>query len=228
MRKETFRYIITLERVMIMSEIFFSIEIFGSRLKYLMEEFNLTTYSLAEAVFLTPATISRYMNAKMEPKRSTIEVLAKYFKVNPAWLMGTEGAERYLEVKIGCKKIPVVGTIAAGQPILAQEHIEGFEYVPENINVDFCLRVKGDSMINARILDGDLVYIRQQPDIENGEIAAVLIDQQNATLKRVYKLDSSVILRAENPSYQDLIFTKKEAKTIQILGKAIFFKSEVK
>jgi len=211
-----------------MTEIYFSIDTFSTRLRHLMEEFNLTTYSLAEAVFLTPATISRYMNGKMEPRRNTIEVLAKYFSVNPAWLMGTEGVERYLENKPGCKKIPVVGTIAAGQPILAQEYIEGYEYVPEHINVDFCLRVKGDSMINARILDGDLVYVRHQPDIENGEIAAVLIDRHDATLKRVYKLDGSVILRAENPSYPDMIFTRKEAKTIQILGKAIFFKSEVR
>ena len=212
-----------------MTERFFNIDKFSDRLSNLMDEFNLTTYSLAEATHLTPPTISRYMNKRLEPRRATIEVLARHFKVNPAWLMGAEGVERYLEGnKIGCKKIPIVGTIAAGQPILAQEYIEGFEYVPEHINVDFCLRVKGDSMINARILDGDLVYIRQQPDIENGEIAAVLIDRQDATLKRVYKLDGSVILRAENPSYQDLIFTKKEAKTIHILGKAIFFKSEVR
>jgi len=212
-----------------MSEKFFSIEKFGERLGYLMEEFNLNTYTLAEAVFLAPATISRYVNAKMEPKRSTVEVLAKYFNVNPAWLMGAEGIERYLEgSKVEYKRIPVVGTIAAGQPILAQEYIEDYEYVSEYKNVDFCLRVKGDSMINARILDGDLVYIRKQPDIENGEIAAVLIDKQDATLKRVYKLNGSIILRAENPSYQDIIITKKDAKTVHIIGKAICFKSEVR
>ena len=212
-----------------MSEKFFSIEKFGERLSYLMEEFNLNTYTLAEAVFLAPATISRYVNAKMEPKRSTVEVLAKYFNVNPAWLMGAEGTERYLEgSKVAYKRIPVVGTIAAGQPLLAQEYIEDYEYVSEHRNVDFCLRVKGDSMIGARILDGDLVYIRQQPDIENGEIAAVLIDKQDATLKRVYKLNGSIILRAENPAYQDIIITRKDAKTVHIIGKAICFKSEVR
>ena len=207
---------------------YFDKDIFRKRLSDLMLEFNDTTYSLGEHLHLSNATISRYITGNISPKIPTIQAIAEKYNINPTWLMGTEGAERYLENKIGCKKIPVVGTIAAGQPILAQEYIEGFEYVPENINVDFCLRVKGDSMINARILDGDLVYIRQQPDAENGEICAVLIDQQDATLKRVYKLDGSVILRAENPNYPDMIFTKKEAKTIHILGKAIFFKSEVR
>lgn len=210
-----------------MARTIFDINKFSERLRILMEEHGLNTYTLAEAVYLTPATISRYLNGKMEPKRSSIEVIASYFNVNPAWLMGAD-VDKYLESQNNVKKIPILGTIAAGAPILAEEYIEGYEYVPTDANVDFCLRVKGDSMINARIFDGDIVYIRKQPDVENGEIAAVIIDREEATLKRVYKIGGNVILRAENPKYKDLVFSKKDAKEIKIIGKAVFFKSEVR
>ncbi len=210
-----------------MARTIFDINKFSERLRILMEEHGLNTYTLAEVVYLTPATISRYLNGKMEPKRSSIEVIASYFNVNPAWLMGAD-VDKYLESQNNVKKIPILGTIAAGAPILAEEYIEGYEYGPTDANVDFCLRVKGDSMINARIFDGDIVYIRKQPDVKNGEIAAVIIDREEATLKRVYKIGGNVILRAENPKYKDLVFSKKDAKEIKIIGKAVFFKSEVR
>ena len=207
---------------------YFDKDIFRKRLSDLMSDNNDTTYSLGEYLRLSNATISRYTTGDISPKIPTVQAIAEKYNINPAWLMGTEGAEKYVGAKTGFKRIPIVGTIAAGQPILAQEYIEDYEYVSEHRNVDFCLRVKGDSMTNARILDGDLVYIRQQPDIESGEIAAVLIDKQDATLKRVYKLNGSIVLRAENPAYQDIIITKKDAKTVHIIGKAISFKSEVR
>jgi len=126
------------------------------------------------------------------------------------------------------KKIPVLGRIAAGIPILAQEEILDYELVPENIDVQFCLKVKGDSMINARIFDGDVVYIRQQPEVENGEIAAVLVDGEDATLKRFYRIDGTVFLRPENPVYPEITIRRRDAKDVKILGKAIEFKSKVR
>ena len=124
------------------------------------------------------------------------------------------------------KRLPVLGKIAAGVPILSQEDLIDYEFVSESLNADFCLKVQGDSMIGARILDGDLVYIRQQPEVETGEIAAVLIDGGEATLKRVYKLNGSIVLRSENPNYPEQIYGKKD--NVTILGKAILFKSEVR
>lgn len=125
------------------------------------------------------------------------------------------------------KKVPLVGTIACGTPILAQENIDGYVDVPIEYNVDFCLRAKGDSMINARIFDGDVVYIHKQEDVENGEIAAVLIDDE-ATLKRIYKSADRITLRAENPTFDDIVYTKDDNKTITILGKALVFLSGVR
>ena len=130
---------------------------------------------------------------------------------------------------LDCKPLNILGTIAAGIPILAQEDIEGVEYVPKNFHADFCLRVKGDSMIGARILDGDIVYIRKQPDVENGEIAAVIIDNEDATLKRVYKRNGIITLRPENPMYEEKTYCpKRDNVKIDIIGKAVFFKSEVR
>lgn len=125
------------------------------------------------------------------------------------------------------KKLPMLGTIACGEPIFAEENIDGYISCPDNIDADFCLRCKGDSMIGARIQDGDIVYIRQQPDVENGEIAAVLIDNE-ATLKRVYKKSESIILQPENPAYEPLIFVREEMNDIRILGKAVCFLSRVR
>ena len=210
-----------------MSE-YFDKDLFGKRLLESMRDNNDTTYSLAEYLHLSPSAISRYTTGDMAPKMPTVGAMATKYKINPGWLMGTKGVGRYPETEETAKRVPILGVIAAGLPILAQENIEGFEYVPENLDVDFCLRVKGDSMINARILDGDLVFIRRQSDVETGEIAAVLVDGENATLKRVYKINGTVVLRAENPNYPDQIYTKKDMKEVSILGKAIRYISEVR
>ena len=124
------------------------------------------------------------------------------------------------------KKVPLLGTIACGEPILAVENIENYVNMPESINGTFALRCKGDSMINARIFDGDLVFIRQQPDVENGEIAAVLIDDE-ATLKKVYKYKNRIELRPENPTMSVLEYEGEEIDKIKILGKAVYFLSPV-
>lgn len=207
---------------------YFDKNIFGDRLHELMGDNNDTVYSLGEYLQLSAATVSRYKTGDMAPKITTVQAIAEKYRVNPAWLMGTAGATKFMESGHKSKKIPVVGTIAAGFPILAQQNIEGYEFIPENLNANFCLRVKGDSMIGARILDGDIVYIRQQPEVENGEIAAVIIDNEEATLKRIYRLNGTVILRAENPNYPDKILSKKDMKQVTVIGKAIYFKSEVK
>lgn len=204
-------------------------EIFAQRLTQLMADGNDTIYSLSEYLRLSPSAISRYASGKMAPKSITIEAIANKYGVSPVWLMGAENVEKYSDMdQEKMNKVPILGTIAAGIPITAQEYIEGYEHVLDSDHIDFCLRVKGDSMVGARIFDGDVVFIRKQPDIEHGEIAAVIIDGEEATLKRVYKAGTSIILHPENPAYQDMVFSKKDFKTVSILGKAVSFKSEVR
>lgn len=125
------------------------------------------------------------------------------------------------------RKIPLVGSIACGTPILAEENREGDVDIPEHIHADFALRCKGDSMINARIYDGDIVYIRQQDSVEHGQIAAVLIDDE-ATLKRVHLFEDHIVLEAENPQFRPMTFWGEEMRAIRILGRAVAFTSDVR
>lgn len=125
------------------------------------------------------------------------------------------------------RKIPLVGSIACGTPILAEENLDGDVEAPDHVRADFALRCKGDSMINARIFDGDVVYIRQQESVEHGEIAAVLIGDE-ATLKRVYMYDDCISLEAENPQYKPMVYRGEEMNNIRILGKAVAFTSVIR
>jgi repressor LexA len=122
------------------------------------------------------------------------------------------------------KQVPLLGEIAAGEPILACEDCKTYIEVDGSLQVDFCLRVNGDSMIDARICDGDLVFVRRQPVVENGEIAVVLLDNE-ATLKRFYRNDGGVILKPENAKYQPRFYTERDFKQVRVLGKAVMFQS---
>ena len=113
-----------------------------------------------------------------------------------------------------------------GEPIYADEDKESYVMADMDINADFCLTAKGDSMINARINDGDIVFIRKMPMVNNGDIAAVIIDDE-ATLKRVYYYPekNKLILSPENPEYEPLVYINEELNDIRILGKAVYFMS---
>lgn len=124
------------------------------------------------------------------------------------------------------KRLPMLGKIACGKPIMADEVFDGYVNVGSQIHADFCLRAVGDSMIGARIYDGDIVFIRQQPEVENGEIAAVAIDD-SVTLKRVYVSEDYIELIAENPKFKPLRIRKEDAENIKILGKAVAFQGDV-
>lgn len=215
--------------------------IIAKRLQKAMEIRGMKQIDLVNATGIGKSSISTYLSGEYEPKQRNIYKLAKALEVNEAWLLGFDDVPMDIPEKETAsvplpaniiplpktKKIPLLGSIACGTPILAQENIEAELDISENINADFALRCKGDSMTGARILNGDIVYIRQQPDVNNGEIAAVLIDEE-ATLKRVYKYPDKLILNAENPSFPPLIYSGAELEQIRIIGKAVSFTSTVK
>jgi SOS-response transcriptional repressors (RecA-mediated autopeptidases) len=200
------------------------------RLREIRESSGVNQKEFAELFGVNHTTYNRYESGDIKKMPANlIESISLKFDINPVWLMGFADVDKYMiheKAKQNVRRLPVLGKIAAGIPILAQEDLIDYEYVPESVYADFCLKVQGDSMIGARILDGDLVYIRQQPDVETGEIAAVLINGEEATLKRVYKLNGTIVLRSENPNYPEQIYSKKD--NVTILGKAIMFKSEVR
>lgn len=162
--------------------------------------------------------------------QSKIESFAEALSTTPAYLMGwtddvdDESVYDNIIPMPKMNKIPLIGTIACGTPITAVENIECEVAVPEHINADFALRCKGDSMIDARINDGDIVYIRQQPIVENGEIAVVLIENE-ATLKRFYREGNAVTLMPCNSKHKPFFYSGEQLNEIRILGKAVGFTS---
>ena len=163
-------------------------------------------------------------------RRDKIALLAQALHTTPEYLMGwSTDIEVNNLFKIETKKFPLLGNIACGEPIFADQEFEAYVEAGANIRADFCLKAKGDSMIGARIYDGDIVFIRKQDMVDDGEIAAVLIDDE-ATLKRVYYDREAGVLSlfAENPQYRTMRFSGSALKTIRILGKAVAFQSDIK
>lgn len=208
---------------------------FASRLSQALETRGMKAADLSKKTKVAEGTISCYINGRYEAKQNRVQVFAEALDVNPAWLMGYDvpmEAERSqpapaprpipkgFEPMPKMKKIPLVGSIACGTPILAQQNIEKIVDVPENIRCDFSLTCHGDSMVDAGIHDKDVVYIRIQPEVENGEIAAVRIDGE-ATLKRVYYNPGTLTLMPANPAYAPMIYTGPQLEEVHIEGKAV-------
>lgn len=189
------------------------LSVFANALQKLLIEKNMKQSELSRLTKINKSSISEYLSGNYQPKYKNILKIAEVLNVSPNVFL--EDTTQDIDVK----HLPILGKIAAGIPILAQENIEG--YLPyDGTDADFCLRINGDSMINARINDGDIVFIKQQSTVENGEIAAVLVND-SATLKRVYFIDNKIQLRAENPKYKPMVFSKDDCEDFRILGKAI-------
>ena len=204
----------------------------GSRIKEAREAKGLTQEELGRAVRTTKQTIFKYESGIVTNiPLDRLEQIATVLSVSAAFLMGWETNEDKIPDNIipmpEMKQIPLIGTIACGTPITAEQNVEDLVDIPKHIHADFALRCKGDSMINVRIFDGDIVYIRQQPTVENGEIAAVLIDNE-ATLKKVRRFPERLILEPANPTFEPLVYIGEEMNNVHILGKAVAFTSMIK
>lgn len=211
----------------------------AQRLSTALANANMIPQELANASGVSKASISQYLNGSHSPSNISSGKMAKILNVNPVWLMGFDvpmieqvsfspAISNIFPIEL--KKFPVLGEIACGIPKYANEERESYIMAGTDIKADFCLKASGDSMIGARIKDGDIVFIRKQDIVENGEIAAIIVNDENeATLKRFfyYQEKALLILKAENPKYEDLIFTKDELDKVHVLGKAIAFQSDI-
>lgn len=218
----------------------------GKRIKAARERAELTQQELGDKLGLNKSSIQRYETGKITKiKQPVLEKIGVVLKVNPKWLRleseeseyseesgGTllsDLIERFDNIKaINLKRFPMLGEIACGEPIFADEDRESYVMADMEINADFCLTAKGDSMINARINDGDIVFIKEMPMVNNGEIAAVIIDDE-ATLKKVYYYPEKgkIVLYPENPKYEPFVYIGEELNQIRILGKAVYFMSSL-
>ena len=209
---------------------------FGKILRTLRKERNLSQTELSNALKVSFSTISMYERGEREPNFETLEAIADYFNVTMNYLLGRSDEQTLPDKKaipqypnireIRLKKFPIIGKIACGKPIFANEDKESYIMADMDISADFCLIASGDSMINARINDGDIVFVREASIVDNGDIAAVIIDDE-ATLKRVYYYpeQDKLVLNAENAKYPPFVYVGEELNHIRILGKAVYFMS---
>lgn len=197
------------------------------RIRNRREELGMSQDDLAQKIgYKSRSSINKIEMGLNDISQSKVVAFAEALDTTPAYLMGWEVTSKPTEVPPGFMplpetcKVPLVGRIACGQPITAEENIEDYLDVPVGHHVDFALLCEGDSMVDAGIDDGDVVYIRKQPDVENGQIAAVRIDNE-ATLKRVYKYVDRIVLQPENRAYPPLTYVGAEMNQVTIEGKAV-------
>lgn len=211
----------------------------GKRIKDLRTSLDMTQDELAKLTgYKSRSSIQKIESGERDITQSTIAAFAKALKVTPSVIMGWEEnnenntAPDYSHIKgimplPEMRKVPLLGAIACGEPIYREE--DEWISLPNDIKADFCLRCQGDSMIDARINDGDIVFIKACPEVENGQIAAVSIDNE-VTLKRVfyYPEKNKLVLYPENKAYEPFVYMNEELNDIRILGRAVVFLSRAK
>lgn len=206
--------------------------IFGERLRELRLSQGMSQEMLGRKCGVKKSSINMYERGARQPKIETLEAIADFFNVDIEYLRGVSDVKNRYREALGLPqnvipmprvhKIPLIGDIACGTPVLAVENIEDEVFSPDDIHADFALRCKGDSMVGADIQDGDVVYIRQQPTVNDGQIAAVLIEDE-ATLKRVYydAAGDMVTLISENPAVPPRVYHGEALNHIRVLGLAV-------
>lgn len=196
-------------------------------LKY-MERDGKSRHEVCHDLGISYTTFTDWVKGKTYPRIDKIELLANYFRINKADLVEDHPIPSFPNITpIARKTFPLFDGIAAGESRLMPDGVTLYVDATVDVQADYVLKVHGDSMIGARINDGDYVFIRQQPEVENGEIAAVAIGDE-ATLKRFYKYGDVVVLRGENPEFKELTFSGEQLAQVRILGKAVAFQSDVR
>ncbi len=209
------------------------------KIRELCEKEGFSISSLGEKIpglSINKASITGWKNGS-KPRPGKIKAIADYFGVSVEYLTCESPAQKdspnYFNMEnifpLKTKKVPLLGEIACGEPIFANEEHGEYVLSSDNVDADFCLRAKGDSMIGARILDGDIVFIRKQQEVQNGQIAAVRIGDE-ATLKRVYYYPekNKLVLNPENPAFEPLVYVGTELNEVEILGRAVAFQSIIR
>ena len=214
----------------------------AERLKNALEIRDISQSELSRKTGIGKSSISTYLTGEYEPKQKNIYKMALALNVNEAWLMGAEvpmerqdTAASHIQNPIAAnitplpamKEWPVLGATACGKP-LHRELLDETILAPADIKADIVFRCVGDSMINARIFDGDAVFIHLQPEVENGQIAVVRVGDEY-TLKRIYVFDDYVELRAENPTVKTILLRGPELTpdNYEVVGLAVAFLSTV-
>ncbi len=184
--------------------------------KELREKAGMQQKELAILIGVKQPTVSEWEHGKKDPSGERLRKIAELFQVEIGTVLGYESQL----IPLKRKAVPILGDIACGDPITAEENMDGHADLPDGIRADFALRCKGSSM-EPTFADGDLVLIRQQEEVPDGKIAAVLIGSE-ATLKRVHRIPDGVMLIPDNSQdFSPLIYQREEAAEVRIIGLAV-------
>lgn len=205
----------------------------GDILKRERKKRHLTQADIGTQLGVSQQAVAKWESNSTEPRMQDLMTLAAIYNVSVDYLLGREmepdaGTRAILRDGVSYKALPVLASVACGEPIYAEDNYEDYILQNMEINADFCVIAKGDSMINARIHDGDIVFVHKQDMVTNGEIAVVAIDD-TATIKRVYYYarDAKLVLMPENPSHAPLVYVRDELNHARILGKVVSFFSHI-
>ena len=200
------------------------------RIKQRREELGMSQDELSRLLgYKSRSTIAKIEKGENDITQSKIVAFAKALKTTPNYLMGWAEPLPDGTFRPDLKRVPMLGYAAAGEPL---ENLDGQDtyYVETDskYKVDFCITVRGDSMINAGINDGDIVFVHRQPEVENGQVACIEINRNQVAIKRFYKTNNGVMLVSENPKYAPLIFNADNCDDFRVLGLAIIKQSEIR
>lgn len=207
---------------------------FKDRLNQALVDKGITAAELSRISGVNEGAISQYRKGGYKANQYNLEKIAKALSVSIPWLMGATTEKTSTDIPNHpdifipkLKKVPMLGYTAAGEPMFCDECAEGFVDVLDRYDVDFCLKVKGNSMIGIGINDGDIVFVKKQAIVDNGEVAVVRINGDNVTLKRFYKEGDEIKLVSENPKCKTMVFTSQNCDDFIVLGKAVIKQSEI-
>lgn len=204
----------------------------GTRIRNRRLELGMSATDLAKKIGRNRATIYRYENGEIEKMPfAVLFPIARALQCEVSYLVGvkgsTVGSDALPEaLAMEMTDVPMLGEISCGTPITVNEESEKMQMFNDGTKADFALRCKGDSMINARICDGDIVFIQATPIVDNGTIAAVLVNDE-VTLKRVYQSTNEIRLVAENPIYPTMTYFGEELDHVKILGRVVAFQAKI-
>lgn len=203
----------------------------GDRIRSRREELRMSQEELATRLgYKSRSTIAKIESGENDLTQSKIVAFAEALSTTARWLLDYDDSDTPIPPgahRPQFKKVPMLGYAAAGQPLENLNQDTPYYDVDDKYDVDFCITVRGDSMINAGINDGDIVFIKSMPEVPNGKIACVEIDNEKVCLKRFYKSADGIMLVSENPKYPPIQLNRFNCQSVKILGLAVLRQSEI-
>lgn len=203
----------------------------GDRIRSRREELRMSQEELATRLgYKSRSTIAKIESGENDLTQSKIVAFAEALSTTARWLLDYDDSDTTLPPGAHhpqFKKVPMLGYAAAGQPLEDLNQDIPYYDVDNKYDVDFCITIRGDSMINAGINDGDIIFIKSMPEVPNGKIACVEIDNEKVCLKRFYKSADGIMLVSENPKYAPIQLTRFNCQSVKILGLAVLRQSEI-